>query len=55
MAYVRRAVEQGEVIDLFFHQITTEQLPAFRTLMMQLSTYKANLRTWGQFTAAPVP
>jgi peptidoglycan/xylan/chitin deacetylase (PgdA/CDA1 family) len=55
LALVRRAIEQGEVIDLFFHQITTEQLPAFRTLMMSLAQYKANLRTWGQFSAAPVP
>jgi peptidoglycan/xylan/chitin deacetylase (PgdA/CDA1 family) len=55
LALVRRAIEQGEVIDLFFHQITTEQLPAFRTLMMSLAQYKANLRTWGEYSAAPTP
>ena len=55
LAYVRRAVEQGEAIDLFFHQITTDQLPAFRTLMESIAEYKANLRTWGQFSAAATP
>lgn len=51
MDYVRRAVREGEFIDLFFHQITAEQLPAFRLLMAEVAAYKANIRTWGQFSA----
>jgi len=55
MDYVERAVRESEFIDLFFHQITPEQVPAFKQLMTDLLTYKANVRTWGEFSAAPVP
>ena len=48
MRYVQRAVDEGEYLDLFFHQITAEQLPAFRELMRQVAAYKANVRTFTQ-------
>ena len=48
MRHVERAVNEGEYLDLFFHQITAEQLPAFRTLMQQVAQYKANVKTFGQ-------
>lgn len=53
--YVKRAVQEGEFVDLFFHRVTPEQLPAFRQLMTDLVQFKANLRTWGEFSAAPQP
>jgi peptidoglycan/xylan/chitin deacetylase (PgdA/CDA1 family) len=55
IAYVKRAVDEGYFIDLFFHQISDAQLPAFKQLMAELVKYKANLRTWGEFSAAPTP
>lgn len=49
VAYVKRAVTQGEFIDLFFHQITPSQVEGFKLLLKDLMPYKRNLRTWGQF------
>lgn len=53
--YVKRAVTQGEFVDLFFHQITPELKPGFEALMNDLVPFKASLRTWGQFSVAPTP
>jgi peptidoglycan/xylan/chitin deacetylase (PgdA/CDA1 family) len=58
MEYVKRAVEESEFVDLFFHQITPSQLPAFRQLMTeiaQVARYKAAIKTWGEFSVAPKP
>lgn len=55
MEYVKRAVKEGEFIDLFFHKITPELLPGFRQLMTELVAYKSNIRTWAQISAAPRP
>jgi peptidoglycan/xylan/chitin deacetylase (PgdA/CDA1 family) len=48
MDYVKRAVKEGEFVDLMFHQITPAQLPDFRTLMTEVAAYKANVRTWAE-------
>jgi peptidoglycan/xylan/chitin deacetylase (PgdA/CDA1 family) len=55
MSVIREAVENGEYVDIFFHKITNAQLSAFRDLMTQIVGYKTNLRTFGEFSAAPTP
>ena len=55
LEYVERAVREGEFIDLFFHQITAEQLPAFRTLMQELVKYKSSIKTWKDFSVSMTP
>jgi hypothetical protein len=49
MQFVERAVTEGEFIDIFFHHLHADQMPAFRLLMQDIAKYKANVRTWGQF------
>ena len=46
MQKVKRAVDNGEFLDLMFHRITEKQLPAFKTLMTEVANYKANISTW---------
>jgi hypothetical protein len=53
IAIIRHVVEEGLYVDIFFHKITAAQLPAFRTLMTEIAQFKASLRTFGQFSAAP--
>jgi peptidoglycan/xylan/chitin deacetylase (PgdA/CDA1 family) len=48
MEYVKRAVREGEFVDIFFHHVTDAQLPAFRELMSQIAAYRANIRTYGE-------
>ncbi len=46
MSYVKRAVDDGKFIDLFFHRISTADKPAFAQLMKEIAVYKANIRTY---------
>jgi peptidoglycan/xylan/chitin deacetylase (PgdA/CDA1 family) len=48
MAKVKRAVDEGDYLDLMFHKITTAQLPAFKELMSQVAAYKSSIRTWAE-------
>jgi peptidoglycan/xylan/chitin deacetylase (PgdA/CDA1 family) len=48
MEHVKRAVREGEFVDIFFHHVTDAQLPAFRELMSQIAAYRANIRTYGE-------
>jgi peptidoglycan/xylan/chitin deacetylase (PgdA/CDA1 family) len=55
LAVIDHAINNGQYVDIFFHKITNTQLPAFKTLMQQVATRKASLRTWAEFSAAPTP
>lgn len=46
IAIIERAIRDGRHVDILFHHVPTSHLPAFRELMRQVATYKANLRTW---------
>jgi hypothetical protein len=46
LSYVERAVKEGEVLDLFFHRLPADKVPAFRELMTEVAKYKANIGTW---------
>ncbi|MBC7893991.1 MAG: polysaccharide deacetylase family protein [Cytophagaceae bacterium] len=48
MAKVKRAIDEGNYLDLMFHKITTAQIPAFKELMSQVAAYKANIRTFAE-------
>jgi peptidoglycan/xylan/chitin deacetylase (PgdA/CDA1 family) len=48
MAKVKRAVDEGDFLDLMFHRIATAQLPAFKELMSQVAAYKSSIKTWGE-------
>ena len=49
MEYVERAVVEGEILDLFFHQVTDADEASFRQLMEQIAArYQANVRTWAE-------
>jgi peptidoglycan/xylan/chitin deacetylase (PgdA/CDA1 family) len=41
------AVKNGMFLDLLFHKVTTQQVPAFKLLMSDIAArYKANIGTW---------
>ena len=40
------AVKNNKFVDIFFHQIPTENVPAFREMMRILAEYKINIRTY---------
>jgi peptidoglycan/xylan/chitin deacetylase (PgdA/CDA1 family) len=46
--YLDRAVQDGKVIDIFFHQIPTENIPAFREMVKILAEYKPYIKTYDQ-------
>ena len=46
LAYVERAVKEGEFLDLFFHRIPADQVPAFRALMTEVAKYKSSIGKW---------
>ena len=46
MTYVERAVREGEFLDLFFHRLPADQVPAFRELMIGVAKYKQAVTKW---------
>lgn len=48
MRHVEHAIQEGKHVDIFFHHITSSQVPAFRELMTQMAQYKASIRTWNE-------
>jgi hypothetical protein len=47
MSKIDYAVKNGMFLDLLFHRITSNQLPAFKVLMSDIAAkYKANIGTW---------
>jgi peptidoglycan/xylan/chitin deacetylase (PgdA/CDA1 family) len=46
--YLERAKNEGEVIDIFFHQIKPAELPAFREMVKILAEYKPYIKTYDQ-------
>lgn len=45
-ALVERAVRENKFVDIFFHKIPTENVPAFRELMKLLQPYVANIKPY---------
>lgn len=46
LTHVERAVAQGEFVDLFFHRLPADQIPAFRALMTEVAKYKTSVTRW---------
>ena len=46
--FLDRAVEEGEYIDILFHKIPPENLPAFREMVAILAQYRPYIKTYDE-------
>ena len=41
-------IANGQMVDLFFHDIKPDQVDAFNTFIAMLAPYRANIRTYAE-------